>query len=180
MPCQDKASGSSKGCGIVEYEHPGDALRALARLSNTVRLQQECPCFTHVHDDLISMFGFSQQLKGREIHVREDREELAQAPAGFDMYGGAPFDPGYSGSSHGFHSRGRAGGHYMGDRPSGYGDRGMRTMMPGRRQPPAAAPGCQVSVDGGSAVLSARVSKIKADRTTHHMIRCTHGIVYAM
>ena len=44
------ADGRSKGCGIVEFARPEDAVQAYNRLNNTM-------------------------LKGREVFVREDREE---------------------------------------------------------------------------------------------------------
>lgn len=44
------SEGRSKGCGIVEYEHPADALRAISLLSNS-------------------------SLNERQIMVREDRED---------------------------------------------------------------------------------------------------------
>jgi len=44
------AEGRSKGCGIVEFEHPADALRAISLLSNSA-------------------------LNERQIMVREDRED---------------------------------------------------------------------------------------------------------
>lgn len=44
------AEGRSKGCGIVEFEHPADALRAISLLSNST-------------------------LNERQIMVREDRED---------------------------------------------------------------------------------------------------------
>ena len=44
------SEGRSKGCGIVEYEHPADALRAISLLSNST-------------------------LNDRQIMVREDRED---------------------------------------------------------------------------------------------------------
>lgn len=49
---QDR-DGRSRGCGVVEFEHASDALRAISTLSNTT-------------------------LGGRQIHVREDREEPGQ------------------------------------------------------------------------------------------------------
>ena len=44
------SEGRSKGCGIVEFEHPADALRAISLLSNSI-------------------------LNDRQIMVREDRED---------------------------------------------------------------------------------------------------------
>lgn len=45
-------SGRSKGCAIVEFERPEEALKAITHLNNS-------------------------QLQGAEIHVREDREDRA-------------------------------------------------------------------------------------------------------
>eukprot|EP00899_Mesostigma_viride_P009455 jgi/Mesvir1/18510/Mv14018-RA.1 len=70
----DPATGKSKGCGIVEFEHASQALAAIAHLSNT-------------------------NLGGRLILVREDREDKAMTPgwlprqpptAGFRAGGAAP------------------------------------------------------------------------------------------
>eukprot|EP00887_Chlorella_sp_A99_P006612 scaffold3.g6612.t1 len=50
-------SGQSKGCGIVEFESPSDALKSISLLSNSL-------------------------LGGRQISVREDREDPALAGGG--------------------------------------------------------------------------------------------------
>jgi hypothetical protein len=48
--CVQDSEGRSKGCGIIEFESPSDALHAISQLSNTL-------------------------LGGRQIMVREDRED---------------------------------------------------------------------------------------------------------
>lgn len=53
----EDSSGRSRGCGIVEFDAPADALRAISLLSNSM-------------------------LEGRQISVREDREDPAVAAAG--------------------------------------------------------------------------------------------------
>ena len=60
----DAASGRSKGCGIVEFETPEEALRAISQLSNS-------------------------ELHGRPLLVREDREdrELSNNNGGNGHYG---------------------------------------------------------------------------------------------
>jgi RNA recognition motif-containing protein len=55
--------GANKGCGIVEFESPADALRAISLLSNS-------------------------SLRGRQIMVREDREDPAVQRGGGDSRGG--------------------------------------------------------------------------------------------
>ena len=53
----DDRTNRSKGCGIVEFDRPEEALNAITTLSNT-------------------------ELKGRPITVREDREDRETQPAG--------------------------------------------------------------------------------------------------
>ena len=71
----DAASGRSKGCGIVEFETPEEALRAISQLSNS-------------------------ELHGRPLLVREDREdrELSNNNGGNGHYG-APANGGGGGGS---------------------------------------------------------------------------------
>lgn len=60
--------GRSKGCGIIEFDSPKSAANAISELNNTM-------------------------LKGRQIHVREDREELKS------RLSGGSIDLGYTGGS---------------------------------------------------------------------------------
>eukprot|EP00192_Tetraselmis_astigmatica_P012931 CAMPEP_0117670812 /NCGR_PEP_ID=MMETSP0804-20121206/12978_1 /TAXON_ID=1074897 /ORGANISM="Tetraselmis astigmatica, Strain CCMP880" /LENGTH=389 /DNA_ID=CAMNT_0005479187 /DNA_START=119 /DNA_END=1289 /DNA_ORIENTATION=+ len=71
-------SGRSKGCGIVEYRSPHDALRAMQLLSNT-------------------------DLDGRPLHIREDREEAKAGGFAFGGAGGYSQGPGafYGGAGRG-------------------------------------------------------------------------------
>ncbi|KAK0538931.1 g-strand binding protein [Tilletia horrida] len=86
-------NGMSKGCGIVEYEHPEDAQRAIRELSDT-------------------------PLNDRNVFVREDREDearygstpaAARPPPGGGGYGGRGFAGGRGGGG-GYGGRGGYGG----------------------------------------------------------------------
>jgi len=61
----DESNGQSKGCGIVEFEAPNQALRAIREL----------------HD---------KELHGRLLTVREDREDFDLRPGGNATTGGKP------------------------------------------------------------------------------------------
>lgn len=98
-------NGNSKGCGIVEFDTPSEALQAIARMSNT-------------------------ELGGQIIHVREDREdrELGMGRGAYGSVGGhgGGYDGGYGGGGYGG-GRGRGmgfpagGGRGMGGRGGGRG-----------------------------------------------------------
>ncbi|KAL4458907.1 hypothetical protein ABPG75_013772 [Micractinium tetrahymenae] len=71
------AEGRSRGAGIVEFDHPADALRAISMLSNST-------------------------LGGRTINVREDREDPAVPHGGPPpRYGSGPPPPRYGGGGGG-------------------------------------------------------------------------------